>query len=94
MPADLTGLAIPGLLDQQARTIAAGRIARELFTMAVVLGRASLAEIDHPDQRLAWLYCANAMARLPALWPALIDAPDERDAAARAVCAWWLDGAT
>ena len=84
---------LPELLEQQGRAIAAGRIARELFTMAVVLGRASLTEAGHPDQRLAWVYCTNAMARLPALWPELTEDTDERDAEARALCAWWLHGA-
>jgi len=78
------------LLEQQGRVIAAGRIARELFTMAVVLGRASTTEVGHPDQRLAGMYCTSAMARLPSLWPELIDDPDERAAEARALCAWWL----
>lgn len=75
------------LLEQQGRVIAAGRIARELFAMAVVLGRASLVEVGHPDQQLASVYCANAMARLPALWPELTDDADERDAEAFALCA-------
>ena len=66
--------------------IAAGQIARELFTMAVVLGRASLTEQGHPDQRLASVYCANAMARLLALWPALIDDTSEHDAEVSALC--------
>lgn len=78
---------LPALLEPQARVIAAGRIARELFTMAVVLGRASLTAQGHLDQRLASVYCDSAMARLPALWPALIDDTGEHDAEVEALCA-------
>jgi hypothetical protein len=81
----------PDLLEQQERVIAAGGIVRELFAMAAVLGRAGLAGADHLDQRLASVYCANAMARLPALYAELIDDHDERSADGRALCSWWLD---
>ncbi|HEX8106424.1 MAG TPA: hypothetical protein VF516_01800, partial [Kofleriaceae bacterium] len=70
---------------QQRRVIAAGQIARELFTIAVVLGRASGAGVGHRDQQLAAVYCAGAMARLPALWPELTDDTAARDAEIEAV---------
>lgn len=84
---------LPALLEHQRRVIAAGRIARELFTMAVVLGRASTTEVGHPDQQLASVSCANAMTRLSPLWPELTDDLDGRDTEGRALCAWWLSRA-
>jgi hypothetical protein len=78
------------LLEKQNRAIAAGTIARELFTMAVVIAKAGISGVDDHVHRLASVYCATAMARLPALWSQLQTDTEDSHTDCQALCAWWL----